>query len=106
MLREDRTVRRYQMLLVDKLNKSVDIENEAAMFSRLHKEVRELGQAGVYRVQNPFDVAPLNAVENEIADIFVSLCFLCGSLGLDLEGAIKNRIIENIRRGKFRACAI
>ncbi len=106
MLREDRTVRRYQMLLVDRLNKLVDIENEAAMFSRLHQEVRELGQAGIYRVQNPFNVAPLNAIENEIADIFISLCFLCASLGLNLEGAIKNRIIENIQKGKFRNCEI
>ena len=106
MFREDRTVRKYQMLLASKLNKSVDIENEAAMFSRLQQEVRELGQAGIYRVQNPLDVAPLNAIENEIADIFVSLCFLCSSLGIDLEGSIKNRIMENIRKGKFRACAI
>jgi len=103
MFREDRTVRQYQMLLVSKLNKSVDMENKAAMFSRLQQEVRELGQAGIYRVQNPLDVAPLNAIENEIADIFISLCFLCSSLGIDLESSIKNRIIENIQKGKFRA---
>ncbi|MDH5419439.1 MAG: hypothetical protein OEY47_09205 [Candidatus Bathyarchaeota archaeon] len=105
MFREDRTVRQYQMLLVSKLNKSVDIENKAATFSRLQQEVRELGQAGIYRVQNPLDVAPLNAIENEIADIFISLCFLCSSLGIDLESSIKNRIIENIQKGKFRARA-
>jgi len=103
MFREDGTVRRYQMLLVNRLNKSVDMENKAAMFSRLQQEVRELGQAGIYRVQNPLDVAPLNAIENEIADIFISLCFLCSSLGIDLESSIKNRIIENIQKGKFRA---
>jgi len=103
MFREDRTVRQYQMLLVNRLNKSVDMENKAAMFSRLQQEVRELGQAGIYRVQNPLDVAPLNAIENEIADIFISLCFLCSSLGIDLESSIKNRIIENIQKGKFRA---
>ena len=103
MFREDRTIRQYQMLLVSKLNKSVDMENKAAMFSRLQQEVRELGQAGIYRVQNPLDVAPLNAIENEIADIFISLCFLCSSLGIDLESSIKNRIIESIQKGKFRA---
>jgi len=103
MLREDRTVRQYQMLLVNELNKYVDIENKAAAFSRLQQEVRELGQAGIYRAQNPLDVAPLNAIEDEIADIFIVLCFLCSSLGIDLESAIKNRVIENIQKGKFGA---
>jgi NTP pyrophosphatase (non-canonical NTP hydrolase) len=103
MLREDRTVRQYQMLLVNEFNEYVDIENKAAVFSRLQQEVRELRQAGIYRVQNPLDVAPLNAIEDEIADIFIMLCFLCSSLGIDLEGSIKNRIIENIQKGKFGA---
>ena len=103
MLREDRTVRQYQMLLVNELNKYVDIENKAAAFSRLQQEVRELRQAGIYRMQNPLDVAPLNAIEDEIADIFIVLCFLCSSLGIDLESAIKNRVIENIQKGKFGA---
>ncbi|MHA2315788.1 MAG: hypothetical protein ACXACF_11015 [Candidatus Hermodarchaeia archaeon] len=103
MLREDKTVRQYQMLLVNEFNKYVDIENKAAVFSRLQQEVRELRQAGIYRVQNPLDVAPLNAIEDEIADIFIMLCFLCSSLGIDLEGSIKNRVIENIQKGKFGA---
>lgn len=103
MFREDRTVRRYQMLLVNGFSPYVDIENSAAVFSRLHHEVRELGQMSVYRAQNPFSVAPLNAIENEVADVFIMLCFLCSSLGIDFESAIKNRIKENIKKGKIRA---
>ncbi|UCD26704.1 MAG: hypothetical protein JSW19_03805 [Candidatus Bathyarchaeota archaeon] len=101
MFREDRTVRQYQMLLVSKLNPYLDIENSAAVFSRLKQEVRELGQAGIFRVQDPLNVAPLNAIETEVADIFNTLCFLCSSLGIDFESAIKNRIIENIQKGRL-----
>ncbi len=103
MFREDITVRQFQMLLVNGFTPYVDIENSAGVFSRLHREVRELGQVSIYRAQNPFSVAPLNAIENEVADVFIMLCFLCSSLGIDFESAIKNRILENIKKGKMTA---
>jgi len=105
MFREDRTVRQYQMLLASGLNPDVDIENSAAVFSHLKREVRELGQANVWRVQNPFSVPPINAIEDEVADVFIMLCFFCSSMGIDFESAIKNRIIRNIQKGKFGAPA-
>ena len=46
-------------------------------------------------------VKAINAVEDEIADVFILLCFFCGSLGIDFDSAIKNRILDDFTDGKF-----
>ena len=101
------TVRDFQRLLVEWVTSPyVDIKSTIAIFARLEKEMRELRQAYDYFLQqrdflygNP--VRAINAVEDEIADIFILLCFFCGSLGIDFHGAIKNKILKNFSDGKF-----
>ena len=101
------TVRDFQRLLVERvISPNIDIKSTIAVFTRLQKEMRELKQAYDYFLQqrdylygNP--VRAINAVEDEIADIFILLCFFCGSLGIDFNSAIKNKISKNISNGKF-----
>ena len=101
------TVRDFQRLLVERvISPHIDIKSTIAIFTRLQKEMRELKQAYDYFLQqrdylygNP--VRAINAVEDEIADVFILLCFFCGSLGIDFHSAIKNKILKNFSDGKF-----
>jgi len=101
------TVRDFQRLFVERvISPYIDIKSPIAIFARLQKEMRELKQAYDYFLQqrdylygNP--VQAINAVEDEIADVFILLCFFCGSLGIDFQSAIKNKILKNISDGKF-----
>ena len=101
------TVRDFQRLLVEKvISPYIDIKSPIAIFTRLQKEMRELKQAYDYFLQQRDyfygdHVQAVNAVEDEIADIFILLCFFCGSLGIDFHGAIKNKILKNFSDGKF-----
>ena len=101
------TARDFQRLFVEKvISPYIDIKSPIAIFTRLQKEMRELKQAYDYFLQqrdylygNP--VQAINAVEEEIADIFILLCFFCGSLGIDFHSAIGNKILKNFSDGKF-----
>jgi len=101
------TVRDFQRLLVERvISPYIDIKSTIAVFTHLQKEMRELNQAYDYFLQqrdylygNP--VRAINAVEDEIADVFILLCFFCGSLGIDFHSAIKNKILKNFSDGKF-----
>jgi len=101
------TVRDFQRLLVERvIDPYIDIKSTIAIFTHLQKEMRELTQMYDYFLQqrdylygNP--VRAINDVEDEIADVFILLCFFCGSLGIDFQSAIKNKILKNISDGKF-----
>jgi len=101
------TVRDFQRLLVERIiSPHIDIKSTIAVFTRLQKEMRELKQAYDHFLQQRDylygdPVQAINAVEDEVADIFILLCFFCGSLGTDFHGAIKNKILKNISDGKF-----
>lgn len=103
------TVRDFQRLLVERvISPYIDIKSTISIFTRLQKEMRELKQTYDYFLQqrdylygNP--VRAINAVEDEIADVFMLLCFFCGSLGIDFQSAIKNKILKNFSDGKFAA---
>jgi len=101
------TVRSFQRLFVERvISRYIDIQSPIAIFTRLQKEMRELKQVydnflqqRDYLYGDP--VQAINAVEDEIADVFIVLCFFCGSLGIDFHGAIENKILKNFSDGKF-----
>jgi len=101
------TVRDFQRLFVERIiSPGIDIKSPIAIFTRLQKEMREFRQAYDYFLQQRDyiygdPVQAINALEDEIADIFILLCFFCGSLGIDFHGAIKNKILKNFSDGKF-----
>ena len=100
------TVRDFQRLLVERVVSPDLIESPIAIFARLQKQQRRLRQAYDYFLQNRDylygdPVKAINAVEDEIADVFILLCSFCGSLGIDFHSAIKKRILKNFSDGKF-----
>ena len=101
------TVRDFQRLLVEKVTSPyVDIKSPISIFARLQKEMRELRQTYDHFLQNRDyvygdPVRAINAVEDEIADVFILLCFFCGSLGIDFHSAVENKILRNFSDGRF-----
>jgi hypothetical protein len=101
------TVRDIQRLLVERvISPDIRIESTIAIFARLQKQMRRLRQTYDYFLQQRGylygdPVKAINAVEDEIADVFILLCFFCGSLGIDFDSAIKNRILDDFTDGKF-----
>jgi NTP pyrophosphatase (non-canonical NTP hydrolase) len=101
------TVRDLQRLLVERVTSPhIDVKSPIAIFTRLQKEMRELKQAYDHFLRqrdylHGDHVQAINAVEDEIADVFILLCFFCGSLGIDFHSAIRNKILKNFSDGKF-----
>ena len=101
------TVRDIQRLLLERVvSPDIRTESTIVIFARLQKQMRRLRQTYDYFIQqrgylhgNP--IKAINAVEDEIADVFILLCFFCGSLGIDFDSTIKNRILDNFTDGKF-----
>jgi hypothetical protein len=100
-------VRDFQRLLVERvIDPYIDIKSTIAVFTHLQKQMRELKQAYDYFLQQrdylyEDSVRAINAMEDEIAEVFILLCFFCGSLGIDFDSAIRNKILKNISDGKF-----
>jgi len=101
------TVRDIQRLLLERVVSSeIRTESTIAIFARLQKQMRRLRQTYDYFLQQRGSiygdpVKAINAMEDEIADVFILLCFFCGSLGIDFDTAIKNRILDNLNDDKF-----
>lgn len=101
------TVRDIQRLLLERVvSPDIKTESTIVIFARLQKQMRRLRQTYDYFLQqrgylHGDPVKAINAVEDEIADVFILLCFFCGSLGIDFDTAIKNRILDDITDGKF-----
>lgn len=65
----------------------------------LNIEVGELQELFLWKSDNEISQIRKSDIENEIADIFVFLIYICEEYGIDLETAVKNKL--NINEQKY-----